>query len=115
MANLSTAPVRAITELTAVGLDGERTNLDLASYLFDISADGCGKVSLLSAPAASRIAVRFTAGLSSDWSSLPDGIRHGVIRFAAYQYRERNEGGADRSPPAAIAALWHPWRVMRFA
>jgi len=113
--SVATTPVRAMTALTSVGADGMQTDLDPGHYLFDITADGCGRVNLLSVPEQSRVAVRFTAGLAPDWESLPDGLRHGVIRLASHAYRERNEGDARRSPPAAVAALWQPWRRMRIA
>lgn len=113
--DLATAPVQAITSLASISPDGARVDLDPGTYLFDIAADGGGRVNLLVAPDQSRVAIRFTAGLAPGWDSLPDGMRHGVIRLAAHQYRERNEGDANRSPPAAVAALWHPWRRMRIA
>ena len=56
-----------------------------------------------------------TAGLAADWAGLPDGLRHGVIRLAAHHYRERDAASAAASPPAAVAALWRPWRAMRLA
>mgnify|MGYP000737058253 CR=1 FL=1 len=39
-------------------------------------------------------------------------LRHGIVRFAAHQYRERDEGPAERLP-SAIAALWRPYRMVR--
>ncbi|KLI64861.1 head-tail connector protein [Aurantiacibacter marinus] len=113
--DIATTPVQAITSLVSIGSDGTRTDVDPGHYLFDITADGCGRINLLAPPAENRVAVRFTAGLASDWNTLPEGLRHGMIRLASYAYRERNEGSTSRSPPAAIAALWQPWRRMRIA
>ncbi len=113
--DIATSPVQAITSLASISADGTRTQLDPGTYLFDITADGCGRINLLTVPMQSRVAAGFTAGLSPDWLRLPEGLRHGVIRLAAHAYRERNDGGADRSPPTAIAALWQPWRRMRIA
>lgn len=59
---------------------------------------------------ASAIAVRFTAGLVPDWGLLPDSLRHGVLRLAAYAWRARDEAEPQASPPASIVALWRPWR-----
>lgn len=112
---IATSPVQTITSLASVGVDGVQTGIDPGHYLFDITASGCGRVNLLRAPPESRMVIRFTAGLAPDWASLPEGVRHGLIRLAAHAYRERNEGSADRSPPTAIAALWQPWRWMRIA
>lgn len=110
---LITAPVRAITALDAVATDNTRMLIDPANYLLDIDSDGCGRVHLLTQPAQTRMAVRFVAGLAPDWGSLPEGLRHGVIRLAAHYYRDRNEEDASGAPPAAVAALWQPWRRMR--
>ncbi|QZH76368.1 MAG: phage head-tail connector protein [Erythrobacter sp.] len=113
--SLATAPVRAMTALEALAQDGTRSALDPTFYLFDIAADGCGQVSITGPVSENRVVVRFAAGIAPDWASLPDGLRHGVIRLATYHYRERNDGGSERGPPAAVAALWQPWRRMRLA
>ena len=65
--------------------------------------------------AAGRIAVRFVAGLAPGWNGLPESLRHGVIRLAAHQHRMRESSTADPIPPAAVTALWRPWRRMRLA
>lgn len=110
---LSTAPVRAITVVEAVADDGTRTALDAGDYLLDLTADGCGLVRLMANIDAGRIAVRFTAGLVPDWASLPEGLKHGVIRLAAHYHRARDEDVGAPQPPAAVAALWQGWRRMR--
>jgi hypothetical protein len=46
---------------------------------------------------------------------LPEGIRQGALRLAAHQYRERDVDAPQPVPPAAVAALWRPWRRMRLA
>lgn len=112
---IATAPVVAITSVEQVAPDGTRSALPVDGYLIDITADGCGRVRLTRSVAQSRIAVRFDAGLAPDWESLPEGLRHGIIRLAAHQYRERDEGDAKTATPAAVAALWQPWRRMRLA
>ena len=50
--------------------------------------------------------------MPADWAGLPSALAEGIVRFAAWQYRER-DGGVDRPPPAAIAALWRPYRTLR--
>lgn len=112
--SLHTAPVAAITAVEAVAANGTRSAIDPGAYLMDITADGCGRIKLLRGIPQTRIAVRFTAGLAPDWASLPATLRHGIIRLAAYHYRERSDGGAAQ-PPAAVVALWQPWRRMRIA
>ncbi|KLE34466.1 head-tail connector protein [Aurantiacibacter luteus] len=111
---LATRPVRAITALEAIAPGDTRTAVDPLAYQLDIAADGSGRVELKASFDQGRVAVRFTAGLAADWQSLPEGLRHGVVRLAAHHYRERDAGGAG-APPAAVAALWQPWRRMRLA
>lgn len=110
---LSTRPVQAITHVEGIAADGTRFPLAPGTFEIDLDANGRGCV-LANAPGLTRrFAVRFTGGLVPDWESLPDGIRHGVIRLAAHEHRERENNGTSPTPPAAIAALWRPWRRMR--
>lgn len=110
---LRTRPVQGITEVIGVPAEGARFALPVGSYAIDLDADGAGRVRIAHAGAAGRIAVRFTAGIAPDWASLPEALRHGVLRCAAFQYRQREGDSAPAMPPAAIAALWRPWRRLR--
>ncbi|WP_260926485.1 hypothetical protein [Novosphingobium sp. 9] len=112
---LATRPVQAITAIEAIAADGTRTALSSAAWEADLDTDGTGCVRLLASANATQLAVRFTAGLTASWDMLPDGLRHGLIRLAAHQHRERENGGAAPLPPASVAALWRPWRRMRLA
>ncbi|MEN9683367.1 MAG: hypothetical protein RLZZ427_1118 [Pseudomonadota bacterium] len=112
---LNTRPVQAITAVQGLPAEGARFTLPVADYAIDLGADGTGRVRIRNPGSAGRIAVRFTAGLASDWSGLPDALRHGVLRLAAHQYRTREDGAAAPLPPAAIAAMWRPWRQLRLA
>jgi uncharacterized phiE125 gp8 family phage protein len=51
--------------------------------------------------------VTFTAGLASDWDSLPITLRQGVVALAAHLFTDR-EGAVP--VPAAVTALWRPFR-----
>lgn len=110
---LATRPVQAITAVEGIAADGTRFPLTPGAYDIELHADGSGCV-LATAPGLTRrFAVRFTAGLAPDWETLPEALRHGILRFAAHQHREREDSGASPAPPAAVAALWRPWRRMR--
>lgn len=37
-------------------------------------------------------------------------LRQGIVRLVAHMHLHRD---GDQSPPAAVAALWRPWRRMR--
>ncbi|MCZ8149740.1 MAG: hypothetical protein O9325_18055 [Roseomonas sp.] len=114
---LGTAPVQAITQVQGVPAEGARFALAVEAYALDLTADGAGRVRVISPGAAGRIAVRYIAGLAASWAGLPDALRHGVLRLAAHQYRARegDELAAAALPPAAVAALWRPWRRLKLA
>lgn len=112
---LATRPVQAILGIEGIPAEGSRFALAAEDCLVDLDADGGAHVRLLRQGAAGRISVRFVAGLAADWASLPESLRHGVVRLAADAYRERNAGEPAAPPRAAVAALWRPWRRMRLA
>jgi uncharacterized phiE125 gp8 family phage protein len=112
---LSVRPVQAITLVEGIPPEGARFTLASAAYELDLDADGGGAIRVLSPGAATRIAVRFTAGIAPEWSALPETMRHGVIRLAAHQHRAREGDGAAPLPPIVVAALWRPWRRLRLA
>ena len=109
---LATRPVQAITRVEAIPAEGPRYAFAPDAYAIELEADGRGLVRVIRQGSAGRVAVRFTAGLAPAWELLPEGLRHGVVRLAAHHWRER-DSGADAGPPAAVAALWRPWRRMR--
>lgn len=110
---LQTRPIQAVTGVEGIPAEGARFALAAADYAIDLDADGGAHVRVINPGSAGRIAVQFVAGLAPDWAGLPDGLRHGVVRFAADTYRRRDGDGAGSQPPMAVAALWRPWRRMR--
>ena len=112
-ARLATRPVAHVASVDIVGPEGARTALSDEEYDLRLAGDGSAQLRLRRGPFASRVAVTLEAGLATDWEGLPDGLRHGILRFAAFLHREGEQGVAE--PPAAIAALWRPWRVLRLA
>ncbi len=111
----STRPVQAITAIEGIPAEGARFALPIGNYAIELDPGGGGRVLVSNPGAAGRIAVRLTAGLAPDWASLPELLRHGILRLAAFQYRQREDVAAPTTPPAAVAALWRPWRRLRLA
>lgn len=109
---LARAPVTTITAVEGLPASGDPVALAAGSYAIDIDAarDGWVRVS----GGSGRARVTFTAGLASDWSGLPEPIAQGVVRLAAHLFTHR-DARDEGAPPAAIAALWRPWRRMRLA
>jgi uncharacterized phiE125 gp8 family phage protein len=99
---LPVGPVSAITAVTAVG-----TALPIADYAVDVDAAGLGWVRV-----GRRASVIARAGMSADWAGLPAAVRHGVAMLGAHLFEDR--GGA-KPVPAAVTALWRPFRRMALA
>jgi len=112
---LATRPVEAVTWVEGIPEAGARFAIPVGDYAIDLDADGGAAFRLLRTGEADRVAVRFTAGLAAGWSELPESLRHGVLRLAAHHYRQRESDTPQAMPPAAVAALWRPWRRMRVA
>lgn len=81
-------------------------------HAIDIDANGEGWVRVTNAGEARRVRVSYRAGMAAEWAGLPDALRHGIVRLAAHLYTHR-AAAADEAPPAAVTALWRPFRRMR--
>jgi uncharacterized phiE125 gp8 family phage protein len=103
---LTATPVLAITGVA----EADGAVLAAGGYAVDIDADGDGWVRV--SGAARIVSVSLTAGLAADWVSLPGAISGGIVRLAAHRFDARGEDGA---PPAAVSALWRPYRRLRLA
>jgi hypothetical protein len=51
-----------------------------------------------------------TAGLAVSANEVPEPIRQGILRLVAHLFTARDGTG---DPPAAVTALWRPYRRMR--
>jgi len=107
---LGAVPVSAIQGVTGLRAGGAPFVLPVDAYAVDIDADGVGRVRVTAPGEATRIAVSYTAGLAGAWETLPEPVMQGVTLLAAHLFEHR-EGSAE--PPAAVAALWRPYRRMR--
>jgi uncharacterized phiE125 gp8 family phage protein len=105
---LDTGPVQSIETVEAAGVA-----LPSGSYAVDIDARGDGWVRVLDAGDATRVRVSGTAGLAVDENGVPEPIRQGVLRLVAHLFTARD--GDAGEPPAAVTALWRPYRRMRLA
>lgn len=103
---LGVTPVVAIDGVSDAG----GAAMPAGSYAIDLDAAGQGWVRV-TAPGGTRLVrVGYRAGLAAGWDALPAAIAQGVVLLAAHLFEARAIGGA---PPAAVAALWRPWRRVR--
>ncbi len=109
---LTAGPVGAITQVDGLPAEGAAFALSVGAFAIDIDARGVGWVRVLQPGIAGRVRVTFAAGMASEWAELPAPVRQGVVLLITHLADERS---ADSAPPAAVTALWRPWRRMRLA
>lgn len=109
---LSTTPVRTIDTVELVAGGGPAQTLSPAAYAVDVDSSGDGWVRLTSS-ASGVLRVSGTAGLASSPNGVPEPIRHGVLRLVAHLFSVRDGEGGEI--PAAVTALWRPYRRMRMS
>lgn len=110
---LPVAPVTTIIAVEGVDSSGMVTSLPVEAYDVDVDADGEGWLRLTSTPDASRIRVSANVGMATNQNDVPEPIRQGVIRLVAHLYAQRDGSGGEA--PAAVTALWSPYRRRRLA
>lgn len=106
---LGANPVRSITAVEGLPAEGATFALPVGAYAIDIDAEGVGWVRVTAPGAAGRVRVTYQAGLASGWDALPEPLRQGAVRLATHLFTHRDEA-REGAPPAAVAALWRPWR-----
>lgn len=105
---LQARPVRSIDVLSAGG-----SAIDPTAYALDIDASGCGWVRLTDPAITGTLSVSGIAGLAVSQNGVPEPIRQGVLRLVSHLFTGRDGDGGEM--PAAVTALWRPYRRMRLA
>ena len=111
---LTPTPMRRVTSVT--GFDVAGAEVPVAADAVETQIDFCGDgwVRCRRQGEAVRALLTVEAGLADDWNSLPDAVRQGIVRLTAHLFTHR-DAPDEKGPPAAIAALWRPWRRMRLS
>jgi uncharacterized phiE125 gp8 family phage protein len=110
---LPVTPVREISAVETLDAAGIATALSASGFEIDIDASGDGWVRLTSASASGRVRVSGRAGMADAANDVAEPIRQGVLRLAAHLFTARDGEGGE--PPAAVTALWRPYRRMRLS
>lgn len=111
-AELGGRPFAAWHEAAITRPPAQRRVLEAECYVLEPRGDGSARIRIAGAMGVPMAEIVYEAGLADDWSALDPGLRHGIVRYAAELYRQRERGETDR-PPAAVTALWRPWREVR--
>lgn len=105
---LRSVPVRSIDLVSS----GEGP-LPPTSYTIDIDSNGCGWVRVSDPAVEGPLTVSGSAGMAVSHNGIPEPVRHGVLRLVAHLFAARDDAGGEM--PAAVTALWRPYRRMRMA
>jgi len=93
------AAAAAARALMRTGAAGEEALVERLAAAAIVTAERfCGRV--------------WVAREGGDWAAVPAPVRHGVAMLVQYLFEDR---GRAETPPAAVAALWRPFRVMRLS
>ncbi len=106
-ARLVARPIAGVDAVAAIDAGGGETMLDEADYRVDV-VEGAARVTVPGAAEGTRLRVAYRAGMAETAAEVPAAIRHGMLRMIQHLYEARDDAG--RTPPAAVAALWQPWR-----
>ena len=109
---LASRPVQALVAAATIAEDGTRTAITAPDYVIELHAAGSACVRFTQPLAGRAVALRLNVGIAADWAALPPPLAQGIIRLAAHHYRDRDTKGSA-VPPAAVTALWRPWRQVR--
>jgi uncharacterized phiE125 gp8 family phage protein len=108
---LGSLPVSAVTTVTGIPVEGASFVLPSLNYALNIDPNGEAYIRVTQPDSAGRIEIAYQAGFSSDWASLPESLRLGILRLIGHLYTHR-DASDDPGPPTAVAALLRPWRRM---
>ena len=105
---LRARPVIGIDGVSLILAGGDEAALSDDAYRVAIGSDGTARVTISDARGAVRVRIAYRAGMAAAADGIPEAIRQGIVRMTQYLHDARDGDGA--APPAAIAALWQPWR-----
>lgn len=108
---LGRSPVIGVTQVSEV-VGGIPVVVVGAGIDIDANGDGWVRHGGTYVADGLQLAVAYRAGLAADWTSVPAALRGGIVRLAAHLYMRRDADVA--CPPAAVAALWRPFRRIPF-
>ena len=114
-------PLIAVNSILIYADNGTSAPLDANSYHTDTIRKP-GRIVLrsgISAPAAGRsvngIEIRYTAGFGATPQSIPAPLRQGMLQMIAHLYRQRGDAPETALHTSGAAALFQPFRLVRFA
>ena len=105
---LGARPVVAVDSVILLSPDGSEQPLGEQAYRVTIARDGSACVAVADSADAVGARIIYRAGMAEGANGVPAASRQGIFRLTLHLHDARD--GAGAAPPAAIAALWQPWR-----
>lgn len=105
---LGARPVVGVDAVTLLLADGGEVAAGENDYRSPLGRDGTAQVMVDDPRGAARVRVVYRAGIADGANGIPEAIRQGIVRMTQHLNDARDDRSA--APPAAIAALWQPWR-----
>jgi hypothetical protein len=87
-----------------------RTNRSADQLATDIDSSGDGWVRPTSEKRGEPLSVTYIAGMADSLEDVPAPLVEGMKRLAAWE-----ASGETGEPPAAVAAMWRPYRRLRLS
>lgn len=110
--HLTSRPVRMLMNFEGIDHEGARETLLDELENVSINAEGCAVATVQTVTDHSSYVIGMRVGMAQNWASIEAPLRQGIIRLAAHYYRDRDLESSEQ-PPASVAALWRPWRILR--
>jgi uncharacterized phiE125 gp8 family phage protein len=107
---LKPSPVQFMTSITTQATSP--VALDATAISTSIDTQGRCAWRLIDTSLSGTLSFTMQAGAYAHWDVLPEAMRLGIMRLAAYYYTSRDNAN-DAGPPAAVAALLRPYRRTR--
>lgn len=111
---LQAMPVQSVIGVTGIPAEGGAFAMAASAWEAKISSRGEAYFKVLQPGIAGRAEVVLSVGFADNWAALPESLRLGLLRLAAYFYNNR-DASDDNGPPAAALALLLPFRGMHIA
>lgn len=109
---LSAEPVRAVTEVSSVNLQGETEPVSADRWRLVPDRHGGGCVEVTDLVEGAEVVVRYRAGTAANWNWVPEVLRLSVVRVAAH-FHARRDSVDDPGIPPAVRRMLAPWRSRR--
>lgn len=110
---LERAPLIALVAARAHAGLADGASIATASLELKRSASGSWSiVAPVLPPDVTHYSVDYRAGEAQVWNDIAEPLRQGILRLVAHLYTRR-DSAEDGAPPAAVTALWRPYRCHR--